>query len=185
MKTLSIILLLLLTGCTTLSGSKPIEQEKEDYFVIFSSLLGINENRYTYTDQYGIEHPDQLAAFKELEVIYIRNIEPQIDGTFSPEQIKVAMFFSFYAKNRGSGAFSEYLASDLLPLYLDNKDSFLASMSELPFFIPSVCDRMNAYFGFEGKNASKKEGFIRDNLLLFKSQLTNEQAELCLEQFGK
>jgi hypothetical protein len=185
MKTISIILLLLLTGCTTLSGSKPIDQEKEDYFVILSSMLGINANRYTYTDKDGKEHSDQLRAFKELEEIYIRNIEPQIDGTFSPEQIKVAMFFSFYAKNRGSGAFSEYLASDLLPIYLDNKDSFLTSMSELPFIIPSVCDRMNAFFGFEGKNASKKESFIRDNLSKFKSQLTKEQVETCLAQFGK
>lgn len=168
-----------------MSTSDPNKNEKDDYYAIFSSLLGINENRFTYSDHEGKSHSDQLKLFKELEGIYIRHIEPQEDETYSREKAKVIMFFAFYAKNRGSGAFSEYLASDLNPAYSKNRVIFLELMSELPFLIPSVCDRLNAFFGFEGKNISGKKGFIRDNKTLFEIHLSKSQAETCLAQFRK
>lgn len=185
MKKIILILVFLLTGCSLLDASKPVNQEKEDYFTIMSSLLGINKNRFTYTDQNGAEQPDQLKLYKELEKVYVRNRENSVDGKYSHKQLKVLMLFAFYAESRNSGAFSENLASDLMPIYLNNKTAFLASLHELPFLIPPVCDRMNAFFGFEGKNASQKEGFIKENFPAFKAQLTVEQAEICFAQFER
>lgn len=185
MKSLIFAILLLLPGCSSLGESESNKSEKDDYYAIFSSLLGINENRFIYTDNEGNSHSDQLRSFKELQGIYSRYIDPQEDGTYSPEQAKVIMLFTFYATNRGSGAFSEYLASDLKPIYSKNRLMFLELMSELPFLIPSVCNRLNAFFGFEGKNSSGKENFIRDNKVLFEEHFTKKQVETCLSQFNE
>ena len=185
MKILALSIAILITGCSSLSVSESDRIEKDDYYAIFSSLLGINENRFTYTDSEGIKYSDQLKLFKELEEIYIRYIEPQEDGSYSQEQMKVIMFFAFYAKTRGSGAFSEYLASDLNPIYSKNRLMFLELMGELPFLIPSVCDRLNVFFGFEGKNISGKESFVQTNKALFETHLSKEQAESCLTQLSK
>lgn len=178
-----IFTLLLLSVCSTLPSSDLHKNEKDDYYAIYSNLLGINENRYTYIDTEGVSHSDQLKLFKELEEIYGRYIEPQGEAQYSQEQAKVIMFFAFYAKNRDSGAFSEYLASDFKPLYSQNRSMFLELMSELPFLIPSVCNRLNAFFGFEGNNTSGKENFIRENKDHFYSILSTEQAKICLAQF--
>lgn len=182
---LFLLLLLLLSGCASLGESESNKSEKNDYYAIFSSLLGINENRFIYTDNEGNPHSDQLRLFKELEGIYGRYIEPQEDGTYSPEQAKVIMLFAFYATNRSSGAFSEYLASDLMPIYSKNRLMFLELMSELPFLIPSVCNRLNAFFGFEGKNSSGKENFIRDNKVHFEAHFPKKQVKTCLSQFNE
>lgn len=185
MKIIVFSILLLSTGCSFLSAGEPTKNEKDDYYAIFSSFLGINEDRFTYIDNEGKSHSDQLKLFKELEGIYIRHIKPRKNDTYSREQAKIIMFFAFYAKNRGSGAFSEYLASDLNPIYSKNRLLFLELMGELPFLIPSVCDRLNAFFGFEGNNVSGKESFVRDNKTEFEKYLSKKQAETCLAQFSK
>lgn len=185
MKISALTLVLLLTGCSFLSMTESTASEKDDYSIIFSNLLGINENRFTYIDSEGKQHPDHLRLFKELEEIYIRYIEPQQDGTYSRERIKVIMLFAFYAENRSSGAFSEYLASDLQPIYTKNRLTFLELMRELPFLIPSVCHRLNAFFGFEGKHTSGKDSFIRENTIQFATHLSAKQAETCLAQFSQ
>ncbi len=167
-----------------MSASEPLKSEKDDYYVLFSVLLGINEDRFTYTDSEGKLHSDQLKLFKELEKIYARYIEPQEGGAYSQEQIKVIMFFSFYAVNRNSGALSEYLASDLKPIYSKNKLMFLEMMGELPFLIPSVCNRLNAYFGFEGRNIAGKENFIRNNKTYFETHFPSDYAQKCINQFS-
>jgi len=129
--------------------------------------------------------PSGYMSYSKNLRIYIRHIKPRKNDTYSREQAKVIMFFAFYAKNRGSGAFSEYLASDLNPIYSKNRLLFLELMGELPFLIPLVCDRLNAFFGFEGNNISGKESFVRDNAIEFEKYLSKEQTEICLAQFRK
>lgn len=180
--------LLCLAGCSPLSTGELGTGERStgevaDYYAIFSSLLGINEDRFTYTDSEGRQQPDALKLFKQLEEIYMRNIEPQEEGAYSREQAKVIMFFAFYAKNRNSGALSEYLASDLHPIVAKNSVMFLELMGELPFLIPSVCDRLNAFFGFEGKHTAGKTDFVRNYSAQAEKYLAKDQAEICLAQF--
>lgn len=43
---LAFAILLLLAGCSSLSASAPTKSEKDDCYVIFLNLLGINENRF-------------------------------------------------------------------------------------------------------------------------------------------
>lgn len=189
MKVVLFTLLMLLVGCAPLSVNESPnhqdESERDDYYTVVSSLLNTNQDRFTFSDVEGKEHLDQLRLFKELEAVYIRYVEPKGDGVYSKEQVKIVMFFAFYAQNRQSGAFNEYLASDLNPLYSKNKTIFLEVMSELPFLIPPVCNRLNAYFGFEGKNATAKEDFIIVNMTALKAHLTQKEVDVCLAQFAE
>ncbi|MEL6750250.1 MAG: hypothetical protein AAFO09_08215, partial [Pseudomonadota bacterium] len=105
----TLTLVLLLTGCSFLSMTESTASEKDNYYTIFSNLLGINENRLT----------------------------------------------------------------------------FLELMRELPFLISSVCHRLNAFFGFEGKNTSGKASFTRENTIQFATHLSAKQAETCLAQFSQ
>jgi len=177
---LTYILVLFLSG--TACASKNIAQH--DYYVLMSELLDINNDRYQYKDDTGRLKNDSLRQFKELESIYIENIEPDLEShRFSEKRLKFVMFFSFYAYQRNSAAINEYLATDLIPIYNQNRDLFLKALNELPFLVTPNCNRLNAYFGFEGKNMEKKENFIKNNEQIIKSTLTNKNSKLCLNEF--
>ncbi len=175
--------LVLLIGCSTLNATELVDIEKDDFHVILSSLLGVNKDRHSYTDGRSKSHANELMLFKELEEIYIQYIEPQDNGVYTEKQLKIIMLFSFYAVNKNSGAFNEYLATDLMPIFLDNQSTFLAHMRELPFLIPSVCDRLSAYFGFENKDQFGKEVFIEKIKFQMHAILTDKQARSCLIEF--
>ena len=161
------------------------DQNKEhfDFYVLMSELLNINNNRYQYKDKDGHLLNDSLRMFKELEATYIKYIDPDLENNrFSNKRLKIVAFFSFYAYHRNSAAINEYLASDLVPIYAQNRSQFLEILSELPFLIVPNCNRLNAYFGFEGKNMEGKPKFLSDNEQLIKSSLS-DQARLCLNEF--
>lgn len=117
MKNIKLAFIAILIGFSWQSYGVGLSQEKEDYYTLFSALLRINGDRFTYTDENGVKHNDSLKSFKALEAAYIRAIEPQQDSRHSLEQIKVIMLFAFYGVNRESAAINEYLAADLLTVY--------------------------------------------------------------------
>lgn len=183
MKYTIIIWLVLLSACSNLKAS---EVNDDEYLILLSSLLNVNEEVFTYIDEEGKRQPDALKKFKELERIYIKNIDPDLaNKKFSDKRLKIIMFYSFYSFVNKSAAFQEYLAADLMPIYINNSDSFLKILNELPFLIQSNCNRLNAYFGFEGKNIGKQSNFLKQNTNLFRNYLIPEQYELCLSNFNK
>lgn len=183
MKFTTTILLILLTACSNLSASNPSSNEKSEHSALLSSLLGIIQ--YSYIDSQGKKQPDSLKKFKELEKIYIKHIKPDLaNNKFSNKQLKIIMFYSFYSYEKKSAAFQEYLAADLMPIYNNNKHSFLTILQELPFLITSNCDRLNSFFGFEGKNIEGKPIFIKQNADILKKHLNSEQFGLCMSNFN-
>ncbi|MGH1470352.1 MAG: hypothetical protein ACRBCS_04115 [Cellvibrionaceae bacterium] len=135
MKFLTLSFCIFLTACS--SVKKPIssensafyfvesQNEKHSYYVILSHLLNINNNRYQYTDSEGVRRVDELTSFKELEAIYSSAIKPDIENNrYSLKQLKIIMLLAFYAEERNSAAFNEYLAADLMPLYRSNPSDF-------------------------------------------------------------
>jgi len=185
MKTTLLILLLLISAYSTINASEKHRSEKSEYSTLISSLLNINEDKYTYIDGKGKKQPDALKRFKELERIYIENIKPDVaNNKFSNKRLKIIMFYAFYAHEKNSGAFQEYLASDLMPIYIENKDEFLLVLKQLPFLTLSTCNRLNAYFGFEGKNTEKKPLFIKQNEIYFKNNLSAYQYKICINSFN-
>ena len=132
----------------------------------------------------GNKQPDSLKLFKELERIYSRNIEPDLpNNKHSHKSLKVIMYFSFYAHAKNSGAFQEYLAEDLMPIYLNNMINFSAVMKELPFLINTNCNRLNAYFGHKGKNGNQKQAFISRNTQKISQHLNKDQYKICMDNF--
>lgn len=182
MKYTIIIWLLLLTACSNLNASEP---SVDEYSTLLSSLLDINKDKYVYIDANGKKQPDLLKKFKELERIYINNITPDLSNNmFSDRRLKIIMFYSFYSFVNNSAAFQEYLATDLMPIYIKNPDAFLRILKKLPFLIQSNCNRLDAFFGFEGKNIDKKSIFIKLNTNRFKKHLNSDQYALCLSSFN-
>lgn len=176
----------LLSACSSINASENTDTGEDDFDILLSNLLNVNQHRHTYIDEQGNKQPNSLGRFKELERVYIKTIEPDLKSDkFSPKRLKTVMFFSFYAYEKKSAAFQEYLATDLMSIYTHNQITFMETLKELPFLIPSNCDRLNAFFGFEGKNNNKKQRFIEKNQTIFTKYLTNEQAKLCISKFGK
>ena len=175
---------MLLFACSSTSASESIYNKEGDFYILLSNLLGVNKKQYTYIDTQGNRQPNLLKRFKKLEKVYIKNIEPDLaDDKFSFDRLKMVMFFSFYSYEKKSAAFQEYLAVDLMRIYADNKITFMEILKELPFLIQSNCDRLNSFFGFEGKNDNKKTFFIEKNEKIFDKYLTHDQARLCMENF--
>ena len=88
------------------------------------------------------------------------------------------MFFAFYERNKFSGL-SGNLASDLLPLYLKNKITFLTILSNKPFLIDANCSKLNAYFSFEVNFISRS--FIKLNKA--KHVLNADNFKRCFQHF--
>ncbi len=186
MKSFLLILLLLISACSSINASEKHRNEESEYSALISSLLNIDEDKYTYIDEKGKKQPDELKKFKELERIYIDNIKPDVaDNKFSHKRLKIIMFYAFYSHEKKSGAFQEYLASDLMPIYIENKDNFLQVLKQLPFLTLSTCDRLNAYFGFEGKNTEKKSMFLKQNREYFENNLDTYQYKICVDNFNE
>ncbi|MCF6325261.1 MAG: hypothetical protein L3J89_13235 [Gammaproteobacteria bacterium] len=187
MKSILLIFFILVSACSSTNASEKNKHEEEnEYSTLLSSLLNINEDKYTYIDAKGKKQPDSLKMFKELERIYIKNITPDFSNNkFSTKRLKIIMFYSFYAHEKKSGAFQEYLASDLMPIYNENRDGFLQILKQLPFLTLSNCNRLNAYFGFEGKNIENKTTFIKQNKTYFKNNLNAKQFETCISSFNE
>ena len=184
MKVLLLLALLLSTACTAGNLKTESSGESAEFHVLLSDLLNINQDKYTYIDASGQRQIDSLRMFKGVERIYIDYIEPdQKNGGFSHEQLKVIMFFSFYAEQKNSAALLEYLAADLMPVYQADPVAFLKALNESPFLIAANCRRLNAYFGFEGKNAGKKPGFVDNARRLMEQYLAVKNRKMCIEQF--
>ncbi len=186
MKSILLILLILISACSSINASNTDKNKENEYSTILSNLLNLNEDKYTYIDAKGKKQPDSLKKFKELEDIYINNIKADLsDNKHSTKRLKIIMFYAFYAHEKKSGAFNEYLASDLMPIYIENKDVFLNILNQLPFLTLSNCNRLNAYFGFEGKHIENKPIFLEQNKVYFKKALNANQYKICVDSFSE
>lgn len=178
------ILLLFTTACQQSHLAYSKVSNFSDNEILLSALLDENKSRFTYMDSSENLRFDELKEFKALESIYIKNIEP-INGKtgLNEKQIKTIMFFAFYAKEKNSAAFQEYLASDLLPLYLKNTKIFLDILNRFPFLIEANCARLNAYFDFEGQQKHNKTDFLKVNKPVFSRRLNSVNLKTCYEHF--
>ncbi|MBV1869550.1 MAG: hypothetical protein KUG76_01480 [Gammaproteobacteria bacterium] len=185
MKTKLFVVFILISACSIINGSERYKNEENERSTLLSSLLNLDKEEYTYIDAKGEKQSDSLKAFKELERIYIKNIKPDLpNNKLSVKRLKIIMFYSFYAHEKKSGAFQEYLASDLMPVFIDNTDEFLRILKQLPFLTVSNCNRLNASFGFEGKHAINKNKFLKEYEIYFKDNLDLNQYKACIDNFN-
>ncbi|MDN3638840.1 hypothetical protein QWY82_08485 [Simiduia curdlanivorans] len=184
MKILIACCLAVLMACSSIDAAEQPAGDRQDFYLLLSGLLNVNQDEYVYTDNTGKVNVDELMMFKALEKIYVANIEPDLDNNrFSVERLKVVMFFAFYAEQRNASAFQEYLAADLMPIYLANKKTFVSILQELPFLAAANCARLSAYFGHEGLHLDQKPSFVKDNQAFLQQQLGGSQYDQCMRFF--
>lgn len=180
MKIATLIFALLLAACSTQADLPPVSGED----LLLSSLLDINRSRYVYKDPKGNEMFDELQHFKALEKFYIENIELEKDKSeLTDKQIKLLFFFAYYAQNKRAAIFQEYLAADLMPIFEKQEGNFLSALADQPYLISPVCERLNAYFGFEGQHLNEKQPFLTQKSENIKIRL-GDNAKACLSQFN-
>ncbi|WNO09171.1 hypothetical protein [Teredinibacter sp. KSP-S5-2] len=180
MKIAALVLPLLLVACSTQADRPPVSGED----LLLSSLLDINRSRYVYKDPKGNEMFDELQHFKALERFYIENIELEKDKSeLTDKQIKVLFFFAYYAQHKRAAIFQEYLAADLMTVFQKQEGDFLSTLADQPYLISPVCERLNAYFGFEGQHMDDKQPFLKQKSENIKIQL-GKHAKACLSQFN-
>ncbi len=156
-----------------------------DNALLFVSLLNLDLSAYSYVDEQGKSHYDELAHFKALEKIYKKNAEPEKGRTtLNDQQLKTLLFMAFYAKHKNSGAFQGYLATDLMPIYKKQSEQLLSILASNGYLVEPTCERLNRYFGFEGMNAEKKAPFLKKNTIQIHEALGEEYGSLCLTQFS-
>lgn len=181
----------LTTACGTLSANDktaaPAQAasatEQQDFYQLFSLFVKAPTQEMSFPADDGLQY-DELKAFKVLDELYAKHKEPDMaDKSYSRNRLRVIAFFSHLAEQHNNAALSEYLASDLVPIFETNPGRFLSVLGELPFLTPSNCERLNSYFGFEGKHANEKSNFIKTNAPLIKKALGQSLAESCLSKF--
>ncbi len=161
-----------------------ITHKPNRYQLLLASLLDdVDSAHFSYINQQGIEKFDKLKHFKALEQVYISSIENKPNHkSLTTDQLKILLFFSFYAEQKNSAAFLEYLAADLMPVYKTQTKEFLKLLNNYSFLVKPNCGRLNAYFGFEGKNRSEKTSFLSTNSDLILEYLSSENAKICLNE---
>lgn len=193
-KTLFLTCVIFLNACAqspinnsdaTTNSTESVTVEFDRYQLLLASLLDdVDVNHFSYTDQQGVKKFDQLKHFKALEQVYISSIERKTSHTrLTTDQLKILLFFSFYAEQKNSAAFLEYLAADLMPAYKMQTQEFLKLLNNYSFLVRPNCRRLNAYFGFEGKNLTEKPSFISSNRDLILENLSIKNAKKCLYEF--
>lgn len=194
-KIISIVLILTSVLIINACAYSPVNNQTEDsstasatlndYELLLGSLLNeIDVEDFSYINQQGVKKFDQLKHFKALERLYISSVEnKQENQKLATKQLKTLLFFSFYATEANSAALLEYLAADLLTVYKSQPVDFLKVLSKLPFLVKPNCNRLNAHFGFEGKNLLAKPSFLATNTDLIKQNLSKESAKVCLDEF--
>lgn len=188
MKNCILLLSLLLCACESFAANDKAvsapKAQQEDFYQLFSLLIKAPIAETTFTTADGTLKYDELKAFKLLDELYAKYAKPEVtDKRYSSHQLKVIAFFSHLADQHNNAALNEYLASDLLPIYKTNPGRFLSVLAELPYLVPSNCDRINAYFGFEGEHLNEKSEFLETHTPKIKKSLGPALAEVCLSKF--
>lgn len=177
---------LLLLSLLTLGCAKTVTKKPSDTEIMVNRLLDIKEERFILSDSEGEPSYNELKAYKEWESIYIKYSKyNEADKSLSRDELKKLLWMAYIVKETSNASLSEAFSSDLTPVFQQNKAEFIKIMSELTFLIPSSCYYLNKYFGFEGKNAEKKEAFMRNNKPAFLEGLGSEKAGQCLQYFLK
>lgn len=93
------------------------------------------------------------------------------------------LFLSAYAKDKNSSAFSEYLNSDLTPIFKQHSLLFLEALKQLPFLTKQACYHLDRYFGFEGRHYEQKKNFLDEFETKIQRGLGDNQGKECLRAF--
>ena len=159
-------------------------ESKDDAALMLNRLLHIDSHQYYVKDSDGKHRYDSLSEFKDWEKIYLKYSQSDNrHGTIPEVRLKYLLFVGFIAYSNNDAAISEALSGDLLTVYNANRTRMLKILADLNFLVPSTCYYLNNYFGFEGKNADKKSGFMTKNRPIIKKVLEPKTAKLCLRYF--
>jgi hypothetical protein len=170
------VFFLMMFVCIQVNASeKTLEHEN---YVLLSVLLDSD-----WMKEERAVDSESLESFKELESIYLNIVDPlRLNNTNNKDDLKLALFFAYYSDVKNNAAFQEYLAEDLMPIYENNTESFLTVLSELPFLVPSNCERLGAFFGHEGKHLDERDSFIEKNTDVINRYLPPDLSKACLER---
>jgi len=155
---------LLLLLC--LIGINPIiaHSSEQDAKIILDMLLNIKNEKYNTTTNEGKAIYDYLLEYKTWSRVYVKYAKPfEKDKRLTEQEMKYLLFIGFVARINLDASTSESLATEIIPIYNQNRALILKSLASRNFLIPSTCYYMNRYFGFEGKNEEKKVPFMKQN----------------------
>lgn len=105
--------------------------QQKDFYQLFAMFIKAPIAEATFATADGGLQYDELKAFKLLDQLYRKYIQPDVAGKYSPHQLKVIVFFSHLADQHNNAALNEYLASDLSPIYKSNPAQFLSVLTTL------------------------------------------------------
>lgn len=175
----------MLTAC----GAAPIAQTNANIntiddknlleSILLHAYLGLSHPLNIETLATGEEYVDELKEFKQLEKLYMLNVEPA-SGSFSKKNLAILMFFAAYASDRNNAAFNEYLAADLTPVFKEVPERFLSQLANIPSVTEMVCDRLAAYYSSEAAESKDINEFVARYKSQFQSYLTADQYKICL-----
>lgn len=191
MKIYFILTTLLLSACTTFQGTQDnsissavSDEERHDYHQLLSLIIKAKTPETSFQNADGTLDYDELKAFKLLDNLYKEYTTPKTsDGSYTNNQLRVIAFLSHLAHQQNNAALNEYLASDLLPIYRKSPQQFLAVLTDLPYLAPENCERISAYFEFEGNRAKEKAEFLDINTKTIEEILGSDLAKECLSHF--
>ncbi len=157
---------------------------EQDAKIMLDMLLSIKNDKYNTTTNEGKAIYDSLLEYKTWSRVYIKYAKPfKKNKRLTKQEMKYLLFIGFVARAILDASTSESLATDIIPIYNQNKALLLKSLASRNFLIPSTCYYMNRYFGFEDKNEEKKIPFIKQNKELIIMSLGKVKGDQCMSYF--
>ena len=147
-------------------------------------MRGLPNSRFYTKEKDGTRSYNELKEYKSWGALY--DIYAQLsvkDSEFSDDKLRVYLLIGMVAKARTQAATMEAFDSDLMVVYEKHEQAVLSVLNDLPYLIPSTCDYLNRYFGFEDKNLEKKPGFLKKHTDTTNSALHEKNAQTCLMYF--
>jgi hypothetical protein len=148
--------------------SQQVPPDESDAVELIEMMLGRVPSRYQ----------TPLAAMHGSTELYTRTHDQA--RAKEPGALGVWILFGDLALRSVDAGLSQSYAADMLPLYRQQPEDFLAVLSAAPWLAPSACHHLSAHFGSEDRPESGRLPFLTSEKDRFASALPTPTAAACL-----
>lgn len=121
-------------------------------------------------------HDSPLAVMHGLADLYGRSLDQAKMG----DPGLWVLLGDVVLRTTDAGLMQSY-AADMLPLYRQQPEAFLAALSDAPWLAPSACHHLSAYFGSEDRPEKDRATFLKNEAARISDVLPKPVAGVCLD----
>lgn len=143
---------------------------ENEAYVLLDHLLGLS----AVSSNKAVE----LQRYKQWANLHARLMR---ESKFNKDQMKIYLFALFIAEQRVKVDSLEEMAKEIVPIFTKQPEVMLAVLKEVPFLLPSTCNRIGTHFELFSSERDKQK-FLTSYEKMINDKLGKEHAVACLAQ---